>query len=125
MSKKETKEKAMMDAVYSVSIPGAMLGYVLLLLSDEQRALDEEAAESIMDPEPMLMAATNSMVGSTLMHEVYRVAGAAFLACVMNTSEEKMRKFMEAKGIDSIDKAARDIAKGAVNHNRPKGSHLN
>ena len=123
MNKKE-KEQAMMDAVYTIAIPGAMLGYVLLLLSDEQKALDEEAAEDITDMEAVFMAATNSMIGGTIMHEAYKVAGAAFLACVLNTSEEEMHRLMEAKGKEAIGKAANDIARGRSKQNRPKGSNL-
>lgn len=126
MDKNEAKNKAMLTAEYTITLNGGMLGYILKLLADEQHILNEEMAEDITNPMAAMVAAANDVVGNTLLHEAYRTAGADFLAYVMNTNAEGMRKLMEAQDHKTMEEAAKEMGlKPERMPKRPKGSPLN
>ena len=66
----------------------------------------------------VMTAAANDIVGNTLIHEVYRVAGAKMLALAMNSDEEAMEKLMTSKTPSEIKEAASKIMRGQRAHDK-------
>jgi hypothetical protein len=97
MDANDKKVRALMEAEYKISIPGAMIGYILSLLADEQRMLDEVVSENITDINAIVIKTANDMVGNRVLHEVYRAAGAEFLALAMGVDEKFMDDLMSNK----------------------------
>jgi hypothetical protein len=106
---------------YSVTLSGAMLGYVLQTLADQQFALNEEMAENITDPMAAMMAAANDVVGNTVLHAIYKAAGAELLAIAMNTDPKSIERLMTSQTPEDVKKAAFTIKSGL----RRKGDKLN
>lgn len=105
---KTDKIYEMLSADYEIRLSGGMIGYILKLLADRQHQLNDGLKESF-DAMEAVLAATNDVVGNTLLHEAYRSCGAGFLAFVMQTTEKEMTNLMESKDEDSIKKAAQKI----------------
>lgn len=96
---------------YTITLSGAILGYILQILADEQYCLNDEMAENITDPMAAMAAAANDVVGNTVLHAVYDAAGPVLLAIVMNSSPDAMDKLMKAQSPDDIDEAGRALGK--------------
>lgn len=108
----------MLDKEYEIKMKGSMLGYLLNLLSEQQRALNEQMADNITDAMAAMAAAANNLVGNSLLHEVYRSAGAKFLAFSLGIEEDAMKKIMTSDSPEEIKKAAQKAMK---NHPLNKG----
>lgn len=106
----ESIEK-MLDSEYNIKLTGSMMGYILSLLADQQRLLNEQMADNITDAMSAMAAAANDVVGNHFLHEAYRVAGARFLAFSMGGSEEELKTIMTSTDKDEIRKAARKVMK--------------
>lgn len=106
---KEDKIQEMLGADYEIRLSGGMIGYLLKLLADRQHELNGSLKEDSFDPMKAILAATNDVVGNSLLHEAYESCGAAFLAFCMSTSEEDMKRLMESKDKESVEKAAKAI----------------
>ncbi len=102
----EDKITKMLDTEYSVTLKGSMLGYLLSLLADAQRDLNNELRGKNIDPITAMACAANNVVGNAVMHEVYRVCGADFLAFAMKADSKGMKDLMEAETEEEMDKAA-------------------
>lgn len=105
--KKDNIEE-MLGADYEIRLSGGMIGYIIKLLADRQHELNDSLKESF-DSMNAVLAATNDVVGNSLLHEAYRTCGAAFLAFVMSTTEKEMKDIMESKTPDEVTKAAKKM----------------
>lgn len=103
------KIEEMLGAEYEIHLSGGMIGYILKLLADRQHELNATLKDGSFDPMNAILAATNDVVGNTLLHEAYESCGAAFLAFVMSTGEQEMRKLMESNDTETLKEAARAI----------------
>lgn len=101
----------MLKADYKITLSGGHVAYLLKLLAQEQFALNEEARENILDIMAHQLAAANDVVGNSLLHEAYRVCGASFLAFAMDCDEASVKRFMESKTPDDLEKNAETITK--------------
>jgi hypothetical protein len=106
----DAKINKMLQDEYSIVLNGAMIGYLLALLSAEQQRLSVVMEEDITDAKAALSSAVNDMVGTTIMHELYRVAGAEFLAFVLNVDPEAMERVMKAESKEELDAAAKKFS---------------
>lgn len=109
----------MLDKEYEIKLKGGALGYILTLLANEQHELNERMADNITDVMAVMTAAANDIVGNTLIHEVYRVAGAKMLALAMNTDEESMERLMTSKNPAEVKEAASKMMKRTPPNRNP------
>lgn len=98
----------MLGAEYEIRLSGGMIGYLLKLLADRQHELNDGLRDDF-DAMNAVLAATNDVVGNSLLHEAYRSCGASFLAFVMSTTEKDMKNLMESKNSEEATKAAKKI----------------
>lgn len=101
----------MLRADYQITLSGGHVAYLLKLLAQEQHALNEEARENILDIMAHQLAAANDVVGNTLLHEAYRACGARFLAFAMDCDEASLKRFMDSKTPEELEKNAEKINK--------------
>ena len=99
----------MLDKEYEIKLRGSEIGYILGLISDQQRILNERMSNNIVDAMAAMQAAANDFVGNTFLHEAYRVAGAKLLAVALGTDEDTMKTIMTSKDRGEIKDAAKKI----------------
>lgn len=111
--------KDMLSANYSITLSGGHVAYILKLLAMEQFNLNEDVEADVADIMAHAMAAANDIVGNSLLHEAYRVCGAAFLAFAMDVDEKSVDKFMQSKTPEEVERNGEEIArKHAVSRNK-------
>lgn len=106
----------MLDTEYTVKLKGSVLGYVLQVLADEQRALNEVMADDITDITNVMVAAANDVAGNAFLTAVYEACGPSLVAVAMGTDEETMTAIMEDKLRPGKDE---------VRRSRPANKNLN
>ena len=84
----------LVEADYEVRLRGAELGYLLMLLSDEQNRINKLIAKDALDADVKMMALANSVVGNSVLHEAYRLAGAEFIAAAAGGTVEAIKAIM-------------------------------
>lgn len=108
----------MLDKEYEIKMKGSMLGYLLSLLSEQQRNLSEQMSNDITNAMAATAAAANNLVGNSLLHEVYRSAGVKFLAFSLGIDEESMKKMMTSNDPEEIKSAAKNAVKNYPSNKR-------
>lgn len=119
---KKDKIQEMLSQEYSVTLSGSTLGYLLMILSEKQHELNKKARDNIMDVMAHMTAGANDVVGNVLLHEVYRVAGAEFLAFTLDTDAEAMDELMKAETDEELKEV--DKKMNALSRRPPKGKKL-
>ena len=87
----------MLAEEYMITLNGGTLGYLLSVLAEEQGRLEEKARGDDSTVMELMAAQANNIVGNTLLEEIYKVAGAKFLAFAMGIDVETMTNVMETK----------------------------
>ena len=109
----------MLDEQYEIKLRGAEIGYILGLISDQQRILNERMSDNIVNAMAAMQAAANDVVGNSFLWEAYRVAGVKLLAVALNTDESTMKTIMTSKKTtdirDAVKKVVRPINRGTLN----------
>ena len=109
----------MLDKEYEIKLRGSEIGYILTLISDKQRILNERMSDNIVDAMAAMQAAVNDVVGNSFLWEAYRVAGAGLLAVALGTDESTMKTIMTSKKTtdikDAMKKGVRPINRGTLN----------
>lgn len=101
----------MLDKEYEIRLNGAALGYILSLLSDEQRILNEEMQNNITSSIAAMAAAANNVVGNSFLHETYRAAGAEFIAKATGLDKDAITTIMSSTDPEEIKKATQKVTK--------------
>ena len=109
----------MLDKQYEIKLRGSEIGYILGLISDQQRILNERMSDNIVDAMAAMQAAANDVVGNSFLWEAYRVAGVKLLAVALGTDESTMKTIMTSKKTtdirDAVKKVVRPINRGTLN----------
>lgn len=107
LDKEQVKEALAKD--YSVTLNGGMLGYILQLLAEEQKTLNEALESDEGGMGIAMLVAANAAVGDTVLHAIYKACGPSILAIAMNSDEESIDRLMNAKGGEEIREAAKAV----------------